>query len=289
MSIDLNVIINWAIENWILLAAIVGGIILLFVILAIVAGNMNLSFHKDFPTDGPEANRLALGLPQLLNSGQYWNDPTASMVASSKSQRKMLQDMWGLHSEQDVLDNIERLVTVRRRRDLWQQLLEIRGKAAAANGGGRPTPKQWLAAIQGAGGSGKGEERDFVNAVHYYEDEFAKITDKTMFGKNAPVITNFDGYSFGQAVAVATWGVGMGFITRERSAEIIRQINDIARPEFASWADFGRSYAIGKVMHWSEGRMDEKAASKFDDGARSMETALEAKNLGPWASLPWQL
>lgn len=135
-----------------------------------------------------------------------------------------------------------------------------------------------------AGGTGKGEERDFVQAVEYYEKELGK--------KHFPsteTVVSFDAYALGQAVAVCTWGVSLGLISREESLKLIEALDSLAREEFDSWAAFGRSYALGRAMHWSDGTSDEKRASQSLESIHSMENALDGKRLGPWGLLPWQL
>lgn len=281
-----NDFITWftATENrlimWIIIGAV--GIVLLIVIGAIIGHFMPLSAHKEFPVDTREANLLALGFQQITHSNNYWNDPTASTLDDDDKQR--LREMWGLHSTQDVLDNVERLATQRRRRELWQQLLALRAEAAKANSGKRPSQRQWIAAIKQAGGTGKGEERDFVGAVHYYEKEI----DKKLFPASEPVVS-FDGYAFGQAVAVCTWAVGMGLISRADSMKLIEQVNEMARPEFDSWAAFGRSYVLGRAMHWSDGTMDEKQVKQAGQSSTAVSIALDGKRRGPWGLLPWRI
>ncbi|GEM_PF-5746268 len=95
--------------------------------------------------------------------------------------------------------------------------------------------------------------------------------------------------ALGQAVAVAVWGVGLGLITREESARLIEQVNELARAEFDSWASFGRSFALGRVMHWSDGVASERRATWGKDAAFSLCTALDPKQRGPWGLLPWKV
>lgn len=269
-----------AVIRWIIIGVLV--LVLLFIVISVVAKFAPLAHHKDHPVDTREANLLALGFQQILNSGELWNDPAASTL--SESQKRELARMWGLSSARDVVDNVERLTTERRRRALWQQLVALRARAAEANGGRRPSERQWIAAIKEAGGTGKGEERDFVRAVMYYENEFGK----KLFPANEPVVS-FDGYALGQAVAVPVWGVGMGLISQADSMRLIEHVNGIARSEFESWAAFGRSYALGRVMHWSDGTMDEKQARRGADAVTAMQHALDGKRRGPWGLLPWRI
>ncbi|KKI16722.1 MULTISPECIES: DUF1266 domain-containing protein [unclassified Leucobacter] len=269
-----------AVIRWIIIGVLV--VALLFVLLWAYGKFAPLAHHKDFPVDTREANLLALGFQQILNSGELWNDPTASTLTAKQKQE--LARMWGLNSTQDVVENVERLTTQRRRRELWQQLLALRARAAQANGGRRPSERQWIAAIKEAGGTGKGEERDFVRAVNYYEKELGK----KMFPANEPVVS-LDGYALGQAAAVPVWGVGMGLISRADSMKLVEYVNGLARTEFDSWAAFGRSYALGRVMHWSDGTMDEKQASRGGDAVAAMQHALDGKRRGPWGLLPWRI
>lgn len=258
------------------------GIIVLFLVLKVFARFSKLAYNKDFPVDTREANLLALGFQQITNAQNYWNDPTASL--SSTSSLHKLRDMWGLNSANDVYENVERLFMQRRRRELWQQLLALRAQAAQANGGKKPSSRQWLAAIKESGGTGKGEELEFVRAVEYYEKAFGK----KHFPAHEPVLS-FDAYALGQAVAVCTWGVGLGLISREDSMRMIEEINRVARQEFDSWAAFGRSYVLGRAMHWSEGSADEDHAKQCREAVVAMEIALDAKQRGPWGLLPWRL
>lgn len=271
-------------ENRLVLWVALGilAIIVLYILLKLAAKFSKLAHHKGFPTEGREANLLALGFQQLTNSMCYWNDPTGSLLGEKAL--ATLRDMWGLNSTEDVHENIERLLQGRRRRELWQNLLALRARAAEANGGKRPSKRQWLAAIREAGGTGAGDESDFVEAVEFYEKQFGK----KHFPAEEPVC-NFDAYALGQAVAVCVWSVRLGLISREESMRMIEEINRAARSEFNSWSAFGRSYVLGRAMHWSDGTASEERASQSRESLIAMETALDGAHGGPWGLLDWRL
>ena len=109
-------------------------------------------------------------------------------------------ELWGLTSNAEWNETLDRLTTVRRRRPLWVELLRIR-RDAAQRLGRAPSTKQWLEAIRAAGGSGKGEERAVVDAITFYEEQFRGVTSKERFPKDA-IVTNLDAYALNQAVAV---------------------------------------------------------------------------------------
>ena len=46
---------------------------------------------------------------------------------------------------------------------------------------------------------------------------------------------------------------------------------------------------MGRVMHWSDGSVDEKSFEKFGDGWSDFQAAATEKRNGPWASLSWSL
>lgn len=283
MDIDLDKIIAWAIDNWFIFAGVVGVILLIWLVLALLP-NAKVRTDSAFSTEGPEANDLALGFLQIYNAYGEWNDADGKNMREGKD-AKRIREMWGLTSADAARANIERLMTNRRQRPLWQQLLVLRAEAAK-QAGRMPSRKQWLAAITAAGGTGKGEERKFVDAVEGYEAGLTK-SNRKIFPSTA-YVTDFDAYALGQAVAVSTWSVGIGLISREESAQHIRRVNEIARAAYPSWEDFGRAYIVGRAMHWSDGVGNEKQLEDATSALRDMQTALDPKVNGPWALLPWR-
>lgn len=283
VGIDLDGIIRWATENWVIFA-IIGGVVVLVVVVLFLIPNAKVDSHADFATDSDEANDLAIGLVQIRSAEGQWNDPMGSAVAGNARIKNSLNEMWGLNSRDEWSENIERLTTVRRRRPLWTTLLAIRAELVKEGKAGNR--KQWIDAIKEAGGSGKGDELDFVNAMIYFEDELRKLTNKNVWPKDS-VVTNLDGYALNQAVAVSVWGVAMGVASREESREKIREASDIARSEFGSWGEFGRSLVVGRAMHWSDGQMGEQHVKLTQATAWEFERAMDPKRKGPWAALRW--
>ncbi|PVE96623.1 DUF1266 domain-containing protein [Microbacterium sp. TPD7012] len=278
---DLGSIIGWLIEQWWVWAIV--GVIVLFFIVVWLLPDAKVKPSEQFSTADAEANEIALGFLQITNlpSGP-WNDPTASGLGARE--KSVLVDQWGVHSRQDWLDNIERLTSDRRRREMWTLYLAVR-TAVAERLGRTPKAKEWLAAIVEEGGD-KRDARSFVTAIEYIESEVRKRVGKDIVSPGVFVKT-LDGYALGQAVAMTTWGVALGHGDVAEAREIIRRINADARPGFTSWADFGLSYIAGRVMHWSDGNVDEKSFEKFGDGWSDFKAAATEKRNGPWATLSW--
>jgi hypothetical protein len=278
---DLGSIVGWLVEQW-WVWAIVGAVVLILVILWIIPA-AKVTPSEQFSTTDAEANEIALGFLQIRNlpSGP-WNDPTASGL--SDREKTQLVEQWGVHSREDWLANIERLVTVRRRRELWDLYLAVRA-ATAERLGRTPKAKEWLAAIVSEGGD-KRDARTFVTSIEYIESQVRKKVGKSVVPPDVAVRT-LDGYAIGQAVAMTTWGVALGHGDIAEARTIIHRINDDARPSFRSWADFGLSYIAGRVMHWSDGNVDEKSFEKFGDSWADFAAATTAKRNGPWATLSW--
>jgi hypothetical protein len=280
---DVGSIFEWLIGQW-WAWAIVGVVVLFFLVIWILP-DAKVKASPDHPTTGTEADEIALGFLQIVNlpSG-HWNDPTASMLG--EREKKVLVDQWGVHTRTEWLANIERLTTVRRRREVWVLYLAVRGDLADRLGR-TPKAKEWLAAIVQEGGD-KRDARTFVTAIEYTEGQVRKQVGKDIVTPDVFVRT-LDGYALGQAVAMATWGVALGYAADAEAREIIHRINVDGRPAFHSWADFGLSYIVGRVMHWSDGAVDEKSFEKFGDGWSDFKAAASAKRNGPWAMLPWSL
>lgn len=285
-SDDLGTTLGWFAGQWWVWAVV--GVILLGLILPrlidlIPSGRLRHS--ADHPTSGPEANELALGYPQIANIGSgEWNDPTAGGFTDRT--RAHIADQWSLHSHEDWIANVERLLTDRRRREPWVISLEVRAELGRALGR-VPKTREWTKAIIDAGGD-KRDAQFFVAAIEYIEQETRKRAGKGAIPADVYVKT-LDGYALGQAVAVATWGVGLGLGTVEEARQLIHRANVEARPLFGSWAEYGLSYVAGRAMHWSDGRLDENSWRKYGDAAGEVARALDAKQQGPWAQLPWKL
>lgn len=278
---DLGSIIGWLVGQW-WVWAVVGAVLLILLILWILPA-AKVKPAEQFSTTDAEANEIALGFLQISNlpSGP-WNDPTASGL--SDREKSQLVDQWGVHSREEWLANIERLMTQRRRRETWVLSLAVRA-ATAERLGRTPKAKEWIAAIVSEGGD-KRDARTFVTSIEYIESQVRKRVGKDIVPPRLAV-TTLDGYAVGQAVAMATWGVALGHGDVAEACTIIHRINVDARPAFNSWADFGLSYIAGRVMHWSDGQVDEKSFEKFGDGCSDFSAAATAKRNGPWATLSW--
>lgn len=280
---DLGSILEWLIGQW-WVWAIVGVVVLFFVVVWLLP-DAKVVPSADFSTTDTEANEIALGYMQISNlpSGP-WNDPTAPGIGDRE--KKQLADQWGLHSRQDWLDNIERLTTVRRRRDPWVISLQLRADLAVQLGR-VPKTKEWTAAIVEAGGN-KRDARTFVAAIEHIESQVRKLAGKDIVPADAFVKT-LDGYALGQAVALATWGVALGYGDVAEARQLIHRINVEGRPAFDSWVDFGLSYIAGRVMHWSDGNIGDKTFDKLGDNWSDLKAACTEKRNGPWATLSWKL
>lgn len=285
-SVDFNSvtsIFEWLVTQW-WAWAIVGVVVLFFLVIWILPA-AKVKASPDHPATGVEADEIALGFLQIVNlpSG-YWNDPTAAILGDRE--KKVLVDQWGVHTREEWLANIGRLVTVRRRREMWMLYLAVRSDLADRLGR-TPKAKEWLACIVQEGGD-KRDARTFVTSIEYSEAQVRKRVGKDIVTPDVFVRT-LDGYALGQAVAMTTWGVALGHGDVAEAREIIHRINEEGRPAFTSWIDFGLSYIVGRVMHWSDGNVDEKSFEKFGDGWSDFQAATTAKRNGPWATLSWSL
>ncbi|WP_431074508.1 DUF1266 domain-containing protein [Microbacterium phyllosphaerae] len=236
-----------------------------------------------YATSDAAANEIALGFLQIRSvpSGP-WNDPTAPELGDDEKAALIAQ--WGIRSRQDWLGMIEHLTTVRRRRHAWMSHLAVRNDLATRLGRA-PKTREWLDAITADGG----DERDahpFTAGIEHIEREIRRRVGEDIVPPDIYVRT-LDAYALGQAVAMTTWGVALGYADVAEARLIIHRINVAARPCFVSWADFGLSYLAGRIMHWSDGTLDEDSFAKYGDGWSDFKAAATAKRHGPWALLPW--
>ncbi|MEV7610741.1 DUF1266 domain-containing protein [Microbacterium sp. NPDC089320] len=242
-----------------------------------------LAPSERFSTADTEANEIALGLLQIttLPSGP-WNDPTAPGLGPDD--QALLAEQWGIHSRDDWLDMIDHLCTVRRRRQAWMLRLAVRNDLDTALGR-VPTAEEWLARIVAEGGDDR-EARPFVAGVEHIEHEVRRRVGKDVVTADVYVRT-FDGYALGQAVALATWGVALGYSDMTEARRIIHRVNVDARPSFVSWVDFGLSYIAGRIMHWSDGILVEESFESLGDVWTDFAAAVMPRRGGPWGALPW--
>ena len=254
----------------------------IFTLMARIGRRLKPGHHPDYSRTNRQANLLALAYLILDESDSHWNDPTASDNTAASNAR--LREQWGLHSGQDVFDTVVRLLTVRHHREPWQRLLAARAVAAQAEGGRRPATEQWLAAVRDSSGSAGGEELKFIKVIEYYEKELGR----ERFPRNDPVLS-LDGFALAQAVAVATWGVGLGLISNAESMQLIEQANEVARREFGSWEAFGRSFLLGEVMELTGGNVSKEGLAAAKRRSMRLNFALDDEYGGPWDRLPWQL
>ncbi len=236
-----------------------------------------------YSTDDTEANEIALGLLQIssLPSGP-WNDPTAPGLGTEE--KALLAEQWGIHDRADWLGMIDHLTTVRRRRHGWMLHLAVRNDLHTALGR-VPTTKEWLTAIADEGGDRR-DARPFVRGIEHIEQEVRRRVGKDVVTPDLYVRT-LDAYALGQAVAMTTWGVALGYADVAEARRIIHRISVDTRPSFVSWAGFGLSYIAGRVMHWSDGDLAEDSFEKYGNSWTDFASASTAKRNGPWATMPW--
>lgn len=247
-----------------------------------IAPAITMNASPRYSTTGIDAEGIAMGLLQIctLPSGP-WNDPTAPGLGAVE--REMIVEQWDVGSRTDWLRMIDFLSIERRRRHAWMIHLSARNQRAATLGR-PPRTQEWLAGIDHEGGD-VSDARPFVAGLELIEREVRRSVGEDLIAPHLFVRT-LDGYALGQAVAMTTWGVALGYADIAEARQIIHRISTEARPSFESWADFGLSYLAGRIMHWSDGTVDETAIAKFGDGWRDLKTALSSRR-GPWAALPW--
>jgi hypothetical protein len=286
VEIGLGGFVQWLSENWGWVAAVVAGIVVAALALNLLP-DAPIPTSPDFPTSGDEARDLAVGAIQILTAEGKWNDPEAHTMRDSKDLRSKMVSMWGLTDRETWLETIEELPQ-RRADSLRDSLLALRAELSRASGR-RPSQREWLAAAKERGVTGR-DVKAVINAVVEIEKSLKKSALRTVVLPAGETVVSVRGYAQGQQIAVATWGVALGFATREDIRPIIRAVSEQARRDFASWEEFGRSYLLGRVMRLVEHGMPvEKAIEKNDDGIRAYGQLFDAKrgNSGPWSTLPW--
>ncbi len=162
-------------------------------------------------------------------------------------EKALLTEQWGIRDRADWLGMIDHLTTVRRRQH---------------------------------------DARPFSRGIAHIEQEVRKRVGKEVVTPDLYVRT-LDAYALGQAVAMATWGVALGYADVAEARRIIHRISVDTRPSFVSWTDFGLSYIAGRVMHWSDGNLDDESFERYGDVWADFAAAVTAKRHGPWATLPW--
>ncbi|KJC65779.1 hypothetical protein TZ00_03155 [Agreia bicolorata] len=278
--------VQWLTENWGWVAAIAAGILVVAVSLNLLP-DARIPTSPDFATSGDEARDLAVGAIQIVTSEGKWNDPEAHTIRDSKALRSTMVSMWGLTDRQSWLETIEELPQ-RRTDSLRDSLFELRAELARTSGR-RPSQREWLAAAKERGASGR-DVKGVINAVVEIEKSLKKSALRTVVLPASETIESVRGYAQGQQIAVATWGVALGFASRDDIRPMLREISEQARRDFGSWQEFGRSYLLGRVLRLVEQGMPvEKAIEKNEDGIRAYGQLFDARrgNSGPWSTLPW--
>jgi len=285
MSIDLNGIIAWLTENWIWPAAIIGAIVLFFIIVSLLP-DAKIRTSAEFPTTGDEARDLAIGAIQITTAMGAWNDPTAKHLTESKTLRRNLSSMWGLDSRSEWAETLAELPE-RRREPLRDGLLELRARLAAQTGK-RPSKREWVQAAKAEGATGR-QVTTVIDNIVGIEAGLRKKALGTQVLPDSATIASADAYALGQVAALATWGVALGFATREEIRPILADVSSRAKAQFGSWEEFGRSYLLGRALRNVENGLPlEKAVEANQDGITAYGQALDVKrDGGPWSSLAW--
>jgi hypothetical protein len=274
-------------DLWLIIVIVVAAVVILgFLAWLFLRGEPKSMQPLDgAPVDGPVARAIAVGALQLDNDDFPWNDITGS--ALDQKQQRGLREMWDLTDREAWLENLERLTSGNRFDGPIVAMMAIRDEIAPDHR--QPTDRDWLAAIKNHGGTGRGDEKKFVSNVRRWEKNLRKVGTKNFIVYPADyAATSLEGYNIGQAAAMVVWGNAMGFAEPGEAEKLLIEISAIAKRQFGSWEEFGRSYLLGRCVNLYRMTEDnDKVQSSIIGTMWSYRYAFKGEHGGPWATLAW--
>jgi diphthamide synthase (EF-2-diphthine--ammonia ligase) len=127
------------------------------------------------------------------------------------------------------------------------------------------------------------EEEDIEKAlsqVANLEEAFDELMDGEMINSVADIKRiGVVGWDCGRIVYVARMCFDAGFLKEDHAWKFITQANEVATASFTCWADFGKSYAIGRAL-WGGLNSD-------NDEVIEITKRLLEKSDSPWVTMTW--
>nr|WP_254879110.1 DUF1266 domain-containing protein [Streptomyces sp. NA04227] len=255
------------------------------------------------PLEGPLAHGLACGALLFVNGGHLWNS-LAFHGSGYTEARKSLRTWWGVHSRQQWLGHLNRLLAADMVSGAWEFVLGIRHSLARSYAGPidvahwREVAERELrhhaaqtevrlgpegvTRVEPTGtaeleGQVKGVKR-LIGRIARYE---ARFRADGLLAENAYVRT-VEAWDHGRASGMARWGVAARFGTVPEAETAVLAVSESCRANYRSWEDFAAAFVLGRCLHFD----DEEFGSWYQDMVTAHHV-LTTDPASPWLTVPW--
>jgi Protein of unknown function (DUF1266) len=233
------------------------------------------------PFFGALAHGFACGAHIPIHNAQPWNalvDP----VSGYQETRDSLRESWGVNTPEEWREQADYLLAGENVGPETDLLLQLRRDVIGRNG--RCDLPSWREAISAWGRWRAAEPvtvkelTDTAGMIIRYE---ARFRADGLLPPNG-IVNSVLGYDFGRAVNLARWGFGGRFCDYRAAESIVLRAGELTRQRYASWADFGAGYALGRVL-----RFDNEEYGHMYDSVLGPHRMLMYDQASPWRHVPF--
>ncbi|MEU3078478.1 DUF1266 domain-containing protein [Streptomyces laurentii] len=225
---------------------------------------------------GEVAFGLAAGAHIMVNNGLLWN-AMAFHGAGYTQEKESLSEWWGVSTRTKWLEYVDELLRADMVSELWEYALGLRHDT------GPLTPDQWHEAadralrVRHVGASAAYLHRT-IDSVLAYETRFR--TDGLL--ADDAIIRTVKAWDYGRASCMARWGVSTRLGTLQEAEAAVHRAGRLVHSTYNSWADFSASYALGRCLHFDEGKFGD-----YYEGVLQSHHLLMTDPTSPWLNIPW--
>lgn len=205
-----------------------------------------------------EAQLWALACPALLaeNNGHrhdlLWCLPATE--ENIKKEKRALSEWWGINSREDLLKNLNWLVSGGHR-EQFDNLVKFALGTAQLDESNQALSQQ--------------SPQEFEEKLKLAKEYAPQLGFKSLLG-----------WDYCRYIALCRWGTLCGYMSQEEAWQRIMPAARLLQNSFPSWKDLGANYLMGRRF-W---RGDTKAQENFE---KCYKTLLTDPN-SPWVKIPWK-
>ncbi len=205
------------------------------------------------PAHGPHAAALALGAPEAIRQGLYWNWPERPGTApgtldATTEERLAMARRWKINSSRSWLQVTEAMIRGLRINDEPAEIaLDVRDEELERSGAAELGLEDWLPAISAHAvrQQWSAEYTDLVlrSAVKTFHAEQQLVRDG-LLPAGRRVVTVF-AHDLVHATYLTQAGMRTGYADPGTAAQLLAALAPAAGTVYASWADFGAAHVLG--------------------------------------------
>jgi len=232
------------------------------------------------PFFGLLAHGFACGAHIPIHSARPWNaliDP-----AAAQETRESLQDSWGITTAEEWREHVDLLLAGEDMAQDTDLLLRLRRDVIGRTG--RCDLPSWREAIR-QWGQWRGATPELINDFTVSAGMIIRYEARFRADGLLPpdgIVNSVRGYDFGRAVNMARWGFGGQYCDYRAAEATVLRAGELVRTHYASWADYGGGYALGRVL-----RFDNEEYGHTYESVLGPNRMLLTDQASPWRHIPF--